>query len=329
MKKILLFACGLFFCLNLAAQGNLEKGLQYYNWREYKTALPYLQSAAKEGYGEACYLLGEMYYYGLGTEKNPTIAMRMYQRGIEYGHGRGEVELGDIYLYVSKDHKKAFEAYQRAYQRKEPEAGCRMALFYYYNNLIEAIGESFNLTKAFDFIQAHFDEAAKSRDVNVLCLTSAYCRYLYDTGQQKIDSYKKADEVACELLYKANQHYQTVCLMRKYNLAVVPCRYLDYNKFFVYSVVTESSNYLYTDLQRGEMFYIYAMFAHEYNDIDYKMNWGYTAAEAMEKAANYGYVPAQKTIGEWYANGTHTAKNLVKAREWYAKAKANGEEVPE
>ena len=269
-----------------------------------------------------------MYLNGLGVDRDVAIAKRMYERGIEFGHNRGKVGLGDIYLYTESDYKKAFELYRQGCEMQEPEAKCRMAMFYYYSDLAESIGEECDPSKTSDLIGSNLDEAANSQDINVLCMTSAYCCHLHDTGQ-KLDHSKNPSEVACELLYKAGKRYEVVKLMRQYKIARFTCRYLKYDNFIVYTIVTEGIQYNYTDLQKGEMLYIYAMFAHEYDDINYKMNWGYTAAEAMEKSALYGYTPAQKIIGDWYANGTHTAKNLLKAREWYDKAKANGEEVPE
>lgn len=329
MKRAIILSVLSMLCwTGVWAQANLETGIRYYKWEDYARALPYLQAAAKEGYGEACYLLGGMYYSGKGVAADSAIALRMYERGLEYGYNRGEIELGDIYFYTKKDRKKAYELYCLGYKNKRSEAASRIAMYYYYSDLVAAIDGSFNLDKAFELIGSSFDEAARSSDRNVLKLASMYCLSMKDSGA-KIDRYKDPGDAACELLYKGNWHYDAVCLMRKLNKAVVKCWYMPYNKFYVYRVVTEADQYSYPALQKGEMFYIYAMFAHEYNDIDYRMNWGYTAAEAMEKAANYGYAPAQKIIGDWYANGTHIAKNILKAREWYAKAKANGEAVPE
>lgn len=67
--------------------------------------------------------------------------------------------------------------------------------------------------------------------------------------------------------------------------------------------------------------------------------WLYRAASLMDaqnkvfdslcRSAEMGYGPAQKLLGDWYKEGKGTPVNLVKSREWYAKAKANGEEVPE
>ena len=109
MKKILL---SVVLCMaayfTAQAQSQLEQGKRLYQeawnycyniipqqWQTdhasklYRQALPYLQAAAKEGYGEACYLLGNMYSKELGVKKDYAIAKRMYELSIEYGHDRG------------------------------------------------------------------------------------------------------------------------------------------------------------------------------------------------------------------------------------------------
>lgn len=347
MRKILFLLFMLLSC-PLMAQKNLETGKYHYNeayktiatripqqweWesamREFRLALPYLQSAAKEGYGEACYLCGNMYGKGWGVNKDYNIAIRMYERAIEFGHNQGEVELGDIYFYAYDNPKKAYDYYSSGYKKGVYEAGCRIAMYSYYRNLIAAIEGTFDQQKAFGLIREHFNEAAYSLDPNVLNLAAKFCCFLHET-EQDVKEFEKADEIACELMYKASKHYDVVKLMWEYQIPIFRCRYLNYNRFYIYEIVTQGDAYTtkYTDLQKGEMFYIYAMFAHQYNDMDYKWNWGYTAAEAMEKAATYGYAPAQKMIGDWYTNGIHTAKNMLKAKEWYEKAKANGMEIP-
>ena len=97
MNKIHILTLSFVLSVNILWAGNMEIGKNKYASRDYSGALPYLQSAAKDGYGEACYLLGNMYMFGLGTAKSYDIAMRMYKRGLEYGYGKGEAEIGLMY----------------------------------------------------------------------------------------------------------------------------------------------------------------------------------------------------------------------------------------
>ncbi len=328
MLKLIFVVLSTLCCAGAFAQVNLETGRRYYNYESYSSALPYLQAAAKEGYGEACYLLGRMYYYGMGTEKNLTISERMFRRGLEFGYDKGEIELGDLYFYSYEDYPKALEMYKLAYDNKRTGAVPRIAMYSFYSDLAESIGGKPDEAKAFELIGSSFDEAAWSNDRNVLYLAAMYCVFLHENGKV-LDRNKDAVKVACELLYKGRKYYEAACLMRKYNIAVLWCSYMRSQKLFVYTVVKDASRYDYPASELGEMFYIYGMFAHEHNDIDYQMNWGYSIIGAMEKSASYGYVPAMKMLGDWYSGGIHTARNLLKAREWYAKAKAGGADVPE
>lgn len=350
MKKILL---SVVLCMaayfTAQAQSQLEQGKRLYQeawnycyniipqqWQTdhasklYRQALPYLQTAAKEGYGEACYLLGNMYSKELGVKKDYAIAKRMYELSIEYGHNRGKVGLGDVYLDGESNSKKAFELYSQAYQTQEPEAACRIAMFYYYKDLAEAIGEKTDNQKGFALIEPHLSEAGNSSNKYVLYMTAAYHssqHEKYKAGDAK--RAQKEASMACELLYKAGFLYETVKWMYYYDQPSVRCTYLKYRDFLIYSVISKALQCNYTELQKGEMLYIYALYASKYNDMNYKSNYGYTIMEAMEQAAVYGFPPAQKTLGDWYANGTHTAKNPVKAREWYKKASSNGEKIPQ
>lgn len=90
------------------AQEYLVRGKRYYENRNYAAALPQLQDAAKEGYGEACYLLGRMYDFGLGVEQNYPIALCKFQRGLEYGSfsWREAVFSREFYTFATRKKNK-------------------------------------------------------------------------------------------------------------------------------------------------------------------------------------------------------------------------------
>lgn len=139
MKRVvlLMFAA---MCICAVAADNLSEGKMNFRYGQYRTALPYLQSAAKEGYGEACYLLGWMYRNGLGTEKNYEVARRMFERGLEYGCLYGEAQLGEMYEYglgVQKDMAKAVEYYRRSAGRGLADGQYMMAICYWEGKGVE------------------------------------------------------------------------------------------------------------------------------------------------------------------------------------------------
>lgn len=353
MKKILilLFVCVLSSLGVQAQNDNLERGRQaYYRAvnegrpkQDYRGALPFLKAAAQEGYGEACYLLGEMYRKGLGMEApDMSIAVRMYERAIEFGYEKGEIELGSIYFYgrggVDQNIRKAYDLYRTGMEKGDSQAACHIAMFYVYDELCEAVGNEFSEDEAYRLIMLDFNQAARCEDVNVMLMVANFCL----NPQYATPMYFHSDELvatnpilAAELMYDTGfpqYMYQAILLLDQEDKSQF-YRFGSNRYFFLHEAVRETIRYrALTDLQRGELLYIYAKHALEcWNIVDFRQ-WGYSIAEAMELAAEYGYGPAQKTMGDWYAQGNDHAKvgkNLLKAREWYAKAKANGEEVPE
>lgn len=336
MRKILLLVYGLFFCLSLSAQGNLENGLRYYNWKEYKTALPYLQSAAKEGYGEACYLLGEMYYYGLGTEKNPTIAMRMYQRSIEYGFTKGEAELGRMYEDgegAAKDLQKAFELYEKSAAKDIVLGKYLLARCYFYGE-----GTAQDMNKAY----ALLCELRAKRDTDkwILRNVSILLGNCYEFGWGT-----EADAWAAIRNYESSGIpeciYQAALLMDSQHMGLYGedrSSGIDrkYNRLYYLEKAID------TGLENAQAYYQFAVWAEAENYVKSRSSdpvrrnrYSYGKVEVRKvfdcllKSAEMGYGPAQKLLGDWYKEGKGTPVNLIKAREWYAKAKANGEEVPE
>ena len=62
-----------------------EKGMEYYKRKQYNEAFAMIRDAASLGYAEAQYRLGILYYYGEGTDKNPSAARQLMNRAAEQG----------------------------------------------------------------------------------------------------------------------------------------------------------------------------------------------------------------------------------------------------
>ncbi len=114
MKQLLLILF-LFPCLVFAQNWDydLSRGKRLYDGKNYKDALPYFQSAAKLGSGEAMSILGFMYYNGQGVTKNKQIALNMYTKSAESGYAEGQYNLG-YYYYTERLFSKAFFWYEKA-----------------------------------------------------------------------------------------------------------------------------------------------------------------------------------------------------------------------
>lgn len=59
------------------------QGEEFYNDKKYEDAFEYLYYPASQGYAKAKFLVGEMYYNGLGTEKDIKKAYQNYKESAE------------------------------------------------------------------------------------------------------------------------------------------------------------------------------------------------------------------------------------------------------
>lgn len=72
-----------FLLLSLSASADLGRGLNAYQQHEYKTAINEFTLSANSGNPNAQVLLGNMYYEGIGTEKNYDIAFELTKTAVE------------------------------------------------------------------------------------------------------------------------------------------------------------------------------------------------------------------------------------------------------
>lgn len=319
MKKYFSLLLCLFCSLNVSAQYNLEKGREYYNRQNYIQALSYLQNAAKEGYGEACYLLADMYYYGRGPEINYTIALRMYQRGLEYGYSRGEAEIGQIYQYgngVPADIQKALAYYEKSIAKGDLWGKCRLAWCYYYGHGVEQ-----DYDKAFPLFKDAAETYLYAKKMTGECYE--YGRGVAQDYQQAADYYAQSEDPAAI--------YRSALIRYIHDRDTNP-----HSKNYAYVTILKAIEAGY---QEPEAYYYAGLWQENYRKYctkaapeywDYNPKFCKTAPMILvTHAAEAGYGPAQKLLGDWFREGLYTAVNLPLAKKWYAKAKANGEEVPE
>jgi TPR repeat protein len=77
------------------AQNNL--GLRYSIGQDDREAVKWYRKAADQGYAEAQYTLGRMYYKGQGMEKDDEEAVKWYRKVAEQGYPFGQNKLGLMY----------------------------------------------------------------------------------------------------------------------------------------------------------------------------------------------------------------------------------------
>ena len=104
-----------------------NKGWDYYNKKDYNSAVQYYYESAKLGYAAAQHNLGYCYDEGLGVTKDLYEAVKWYRKAADQGNAAAQNNLGYCYakgLGVTKDQYEAVKWY-----RKAAEQGDKVAQF--------------------------------------------------------------------------------------------------------------------------------------------------------------------------------------------------------
>ena len=120
------------------AEAQFKLGQMYYVGsgveEDDEKAVFWYREAAEQGYAEAQYELGQMYYSGRGVEEDDEKAVFWYRKAAEQGYAEAQVRLGDMYRFgwgVEKDDKKAVFWYRKV----------KLGLMYSSGSGIEKDGE--------------------------------------------------------------------------------------------------------------------------------------------------------------------------------------------
>lgn len=340
----------LFVCLSMLlavtmiirGQDYMEEGKRFYNeannlrgghidaTREYKKAAIYLEHACKEGFGEAAFLLGEIYYWGLTGEYDRKKAFQMYKNAVELGHDRGNVQMGRCYLYgqgVEENEKKGFELIAKGVDENDPDARIYLGLCWYFgygveqadtivafmncrNNLDRMVESEDRL---FKIMLGGFclDKRCKTKDLNTNQLVSTDLWGAVEHFNQTLVPYYML--IGAEIMYNHDKEY----IYRRY-----------YNQgggaLCIFDILSKAIKATDDNDIIAYACYLYATFLEKQRAYDGdsgdKMNYGMTRIEALTRAAQLGFKPAQKMLGDWYENGHNVSKNLLRAKEWHDKS---------
>jgi len=135
MKRlIVLFTAFNILFLNEALSANLEKGLIALDAGDFKTALEEIVPLAKSGDAKAQSKLGSMYAIGHGLPVNIEEAVRWYTLSANQGHLMSQYLLGAIYYKgigsVKKNGSKAISLFRRAAESGLPVAQVQLGTHY-------------------------------------------------------------------------------------------------------------------------------------------------------------------------------------------------------
>ena len=183
------------------AQHLYDLGIEYFNSQNYENAIECYSKAAELGLPEAQNELGNMYYFGLGVERDYSKSFNYYRNAAKAGYVDAQNSLGECYLLgkgVDRDNEEAIKWIKRAAEQGNVFAQKSMGEFY----LRGLAGLSQNYTEAVKWYQ----KAANQGDENAQC-NLGLC-YYYGYGVNI--NYSEASKWLHLAAKNGNEHAKTL-----------------------------------------------------------------------------------------------------------------------
>ena len=183
------------------AQHLYDLGIEYFNSQNYENAIECYSKAAELGLLEAQNELGNMYYFGLGVERDYSKSFNYYRNAAKAGYVDAQNSLGECYLLgkgVDRDNEEAIKWIKRAAEQGNVFAQKSMGEFY----LRGLAGLSQNYTEAVKWYQ----KAANQGDENAQC-NLGLC-YYYGYGVNI--NYSEASKWLHLAAKNGNEHAKTL-----------------------------------------------------------------------------------------------------------------------
>jgi TPR repeat protein len=128
---LLTIACGLALVFYLRANRPASTAVMAMARGQYTLASRFYSADALEGNPAAMNSLGNLYYLGLGIEKNYRRAAELYHQAAAEGHAAAQLNLGHLYkqgLGVNTNHLRAFGWYNMSNIHGNPQAERHLGL---------------------------------------------------------------------------------------------------------------------------------------------------------------------------------------------------------
>ncbi|MBR0336614.1 MAG: toll/interleukin-1 receptor domain-containing protein [Alistipes sp.] len=167
---------------SLTASQLNAKGDEYYNKKDYNSAVQYYHKAAEQGYADAQINLGYCYDKGLGVTQDYAEAVKWYRKVAEQGDNYAQYNLGVCYEYgrgVTRDYAEAVKWYRKAAEQGYADA--QINLGYCYD---EGLGVTQDYAEAVKW----YRKAAEQGEANAQC-NLGYC---YEKGLGVAQDYAEA-----------------------------------------------------------------------------------------------------------------------------------------
>ncbi len=234
-------------------------------------------------------VVGEMYRYGVGTEKNEKKAFSYYEKAADLGDVDGIVKVGRAYMNgigVPTDYQKSLYYFEKAAEQDNPEAMILTA--YQYEN---GKGVDVNFEKSLEWL-TRAERSCRLRLEGELPETD---RNYYESLLGDVDHKRMhCESAACvELIGKED------CSMEQRQKALSRLSELahekgDWRAQVNMGILYEEGTFVGQDERKALEYYL--------------------------MAAENGSTGAMNNIGNFYLHGKGVAKNYDKAFEWYQKA---------
>jgi TPR repeat protein len=151
--------------------------------KDVKTGLQWLSKSIEHGNSGAANTVGEFYEDGKLVQQDWTTAQRYYLRAAEAGNSTAQKHLGDIYFYgrgaVSRDYGKAVEWYELAAKQSNADAEYTLGFIYF-----SGVGREKDYTQAVTWFQLGANHGNAAAEM--------FVGYFYDSGLGVPQDYSEA-----------------------------------------------------------------------------------------------------------------------------------------
>lgn len=165
-----------------------DEAADFYRQGEYEKAIEVWTKKCKDGEARSCHMLGMIYYYGKGVEKNTETAIEYWQKACKGEYSGGCFEAG---VYYEQDKGKTQENLQMASDFYEK--GCKLGQNEACHNLMILIEKKEFKPKSPDTLTKVYQYSCDNKDY----VSCAELGYLYTYGKGGLpEDYVKAIELA-------------------------------------------------------------------------------------------------------------------------------------
>lgn len=226
MKKILILLLFSAVCTNVCV-ADYRRAAEFVRAGNYPDAVDALQDTLASD-PKSQYLMGYLYYHGLGVEQNYNQAADLFEKALEAGNIESATFLA--YMYdegkgIGTNKKRAFDLYQMASEAGDVTATMNLAVMYYSGSGIPQ-----NYDRAF----ALMDSIENARDPVVQFYLGNF--YFYGYGVKTDQKRAVAYYIRAAQLGSVEAHYMLGYIYKNgYGVAADPKKALKYYEYAAYA----------------------------------------------------------------------------------------------